>query len=115
MDEMLAVDSVLPPATGAGTAKAAAPPPRRRRLNWALALFGLACAATGLFAALIVVLVFQPTLGQPVGLLVAVFLACWAIVSVSLYRLAGMRRCDRAIVMGGGLVSTVMCSMMFLD
>ncbi len=79
------------------------------------ATFYLACGVTGFFAAVIVAVLFHETIGEPIGLLLAVSAAAWALTSLLLYHVAKQRFCDRAIVMGGGLVSAVMCSMMFLD
>ena len=77
--------------------------------------FYLACGVTGFFAALIVAVLFHETIGEPIGLLLAVSAAAGVLTSLLLYHVAKQRFCDRAIVMGGGLVSAVMCSMMFLE
>jgi hypothetical protein len=87
--------------------------PRRPRLS--AITFYLACGVTGFFAALIVGVLFHETLGEPIGLLLAVSVSAWALTSLLLYHVAKQRLCDQAIVMGGGLVSAVMCSMMFLE
>lgn len=77
--------------------------------------FHVACVVTGFFAALIVGVLFHETIGEPIGLLLAVAGGAWVLTSLMLYHVAKQRFCDRAIVMGGGLVSAVMCSMMFLE
>jgi Na+/melibiose symporter-like transporter len=77
--------------------------------------FYAACAISGFFVAVIVAFFFREVIGEPIGLLLAIAAAAWVLTSLLLYHVAKQRFCDRAIVMGGGLVSAVMCSMMFLD
>ncbi len=89
--------------------------PRRGHPRISAASFYLACGVTGVFAAVIVAVLFHETIGEPIGLLLACSVSAGVVTSLLLYQVAKQRFCDRAIVMGGGLVSAVMCSMMFLD
>jgi hypothetical protein len=103
--------------SGSETGDAVAPParPPARKLTLGTASFCLACLVMGFFVALIVGVVFHEVLGEPLGLLLAVSAAAWALTSILLYQVGGQRVCDRVIVMGGGFVSAVLCSLTLLD
>jgi uncharacterized membrane protein YhaH (DUF805 family) len=104
-----------PLATAPGDASLEDAGKARRRFHWIAAIFYLACGVSGAFAAVLVALVFRDALGEPIGLLLAASVVAGVVTTWLLYQLGKQRLCDRAIVMGGGLASALMCSMMFLD
>ena len=107
MDQPLAI--VPEGAAPQGAAKA------RRRFDWIAVIFHLACGVSGVFAAVLVAFVFRDALGEPIGLLLAASALAGVVTAWLLYQLGKQRLCDRAIVVGGGIASAVMCALLFLD
>jgi hypothetical protein len=77
--------------------------------------YEVACTASGLLVALMVGLLLWETQREPFVPLLALSGAIGAVAAVLLHRACDRRVCDRAIVIAGGLVATVLGSLMLLE